>query len=255
MTQHPPTDRLALVLDGPGRWSSLAHVAEVGSTNQVIAARAAAGAASGLVVVADHQTAGRGRLDRAWVDVPGRSLLMSVLVDAPRVPTLVPLAAGLAVADAVGAAGAAPTLKWPNDVLVDGAKCAGILVEAVGARLVVGIGVNVDWRGVSRSVEGAAWTSVAEAIGADVDRWEVAADLLGALDRWLLAAERRPDELLGVYGSRCSTLGSTVRVATPSGALEGEAVRVDRDGALVVRGADGEVTVRAGDVTHVRLAT
>ena len=254
MTARPPTDRLALLLEGPTRWSPFEHLVEVGSTNEVVAARAVAGAPSGLVVVADHQTAGRGRLNRTWVDVPGRSLLMSVLVEAPRVPTLVPLAAGLAVADAVEAAGVVASLKWPNDVLVRDAKCAGVLVEGVGARLVVGIGVNVDWRGVARAVAGAPWTSIADAVGRAVNRWEVVADLLGALDRWLVTVERAPDELLDAYRGRCATLGNEVRVDTPRGGVAGVAVGVDGDGALIVRGPRGEVTIRAGDVTHVRPA-
>lgn len=238
-----------------GRWTSLVHLTATTSTNDVVAARARAGEPAGLVVVADRQTAGRGRLARPWEDRAGGSLLVSCLVDtSPQPPDLTPLAAGLAVADAVRAAGSAPELKWPNDVLVAGRKCAGILVEAVRrgdeVRLVIGVGVNVDWAGASPPAGG---TTLAEATGRPVDRWQVLADLLAALHRRLGELEREPGQVPRDYAAACTTLGRRVRVTLPaSEVVVGEATRLDQQGALVVAVEGAEVTVRAGDVEHLR---
>lgn len=252
-------------LAGPGPWHRLEHLGEVGSTNDVATRRVAEGAVAGLVVVADRQTAGRGRLDRSWEspEDPDASLLVSFLSGVPpRGRSLVPLAAGLAVGDALCRAGADVALKWPNDVLVDHdggeRKCAGILVEhhaAAGERpahLVVGIGINLDWRGVERDTETAAWGSVAEATGDDVDRWDVLADLMRSLGAWMRDVPEHPERLLGSYTSRCRTLGRGVQVATPGGTVTGRAVRITGEGALVVDTGDGPVVVTAGDVVHVR---
>lgn len=178
---------------------------------------------------------------------------MSALVaaDLPR-STLAPLAAGLAVRDALRELGARSTLKWPNDVLLDGAKCAGILVESLAhpARLVIGIGVNVDWGGVERDEDG--WTSVAEHTGRPIERWLVLGHVLTALDARLTIAARQPDALLGVYREACTTLGAEVEVAVADGVIAGTAEDVDPDGALVVRTGRRAVVVTAGDVEHVR---
>lgn len=225
----------------------------VGSTNTIVADRAASGEPPGLVVAAERQTAGRGRVDRTWVDQPGGSLAVTALIAAPGRPTLVPLAAGLAVADAAAAQGVATQLKWPNDVLtVDGRKCSGILVETVGGgSLAVGIGVNVDWRQRSADVD-PSWGSLAEGRGGDVDRWELLRDLLRSLDGHLTQVEETPDDLLAVYRGRCVTLGREVRVELSEGVVVGTAEDVVADGALVVRSGDATVTIHAGDVHHVR---
>lgn len=236
------------------RWRAVERLEVTDSTNAIVASRARAGAPPGLVVVADHQTAGRGRAGRRWEGRPGGSLLMSCLVDAPPRPTLVPLAAGLAVADVVAAAGAEPELKWPNDVLIAGRKCAGVLVEAPAAphRLVVGIGVNTDWRGEVRARAPATSTSLAEELGRDVDRWDVAVNLLDALDRRLEGAEQDPDAVLAAYRAACSTFGRKVVVEGPGRTITGLAVDVDERGALAVRTDDGAIVVDAGEVTHLR---
>lgn len=224
----------------------------VGSTNAVAMRHALDGDPPGLVVVADHQTEGRGRRGRAWEDEPGRSLLLSALVEARFAePTLVPLATGLAVVDALREIGLDPGLKWPNDVLLDGRKCAGILVEAVQEppRVVLGIGLNVYPQGEEDEADR---TSVAGALGRDVNRWMVLGHLLTALDRRLWAAEQRPAELLERYRVVCSTLGVEVEVGLEDGVLVGTAEDVDASGALVLRTGERAVVVRAGDVTHVR---
>lgn len=264
-----PSDARARVeaqLAGPSIWSRLEVLDETTSTNDVVAGHARAGAAAGLVVVADRQTAGRGRLGRVWEDRPGGSLLVSFLVGVPpRGQTLVPLASGLAVADALRRHGLAADLKWPNDVLVadrdTGAprKVAGILVErhddaGVGPYLVIGVGVDVDWRGADRAGEAGAWTSVAEELDRDVDRWDVLADLMRSLSAWLLDVPRDPTQLLASYQVRCRTIGRQVEVAAPAGTVAGVATGLDTDGGLVVSTPQGPVAVTAGDVTYVRPA-
>lgn len=235
------------------------HHASVTSTNDVALAAVAAGVPLGLVVTADRQTAGRGRHGRTWTDDiagpegPG-NLAVSVVVALPdHGPGLTPLAAGLAVHAAYAAAGASPTLKWPNDVLLDDRKAAGILVErhTIAGRevVVVGCGLDLDWRGTARAGEAAGWTSLAESLGTGVDRGQVLADLLLALDGELAALED-PAALLVRYRERCRTLGHDVDVALPGGGvLAGAAVDVDADGLLIVDTGRERIAVRAGDVT------
>jgi BirA family biotin operon repressor/biotin-[acetyl-CoA-carboxylase] ligase len=211
-----------------GRFSDVRWFAEVGSTNRVAAELAGDGAADGLVVGADQQTAGRGRRGRTWESRPGSSLLVSVVLRP--VPALVTLAAGLAAAEACDeVAGVRTSLKWPNDVLVDEAKVGGILSEVVGDAVVVGLGLNLDW-----APEGAA------CLGPGVDRDRLLPVYLAGLDD--------PVDVLGRYRSRCATLGRRVRVELPDGSLEGVAAAVDGEGRLVVDGR----RISAGDVIHLR---
>ena len=252
-SELPP--RLQALLDGPARWHTIDLHDEVGSTNDVAVERAHEGTPVGLGVVAERQTAGRGRRGRRWEDAPegATSLLLSATAATPSVPSLVPLAAGLAVRGAARKRGARVDLKWPNDVVADGAKCAGVLVENHDDVLVIGIGVDVDWRGTDRSGEAASWTSLAEVAGRDIDRFDLLADLLAALDTWLNDVERDPETLLGVYRQACTTIGREVVVTTPSDTvIEGRALGVESEGALVVETSDGTVAVTAGDVEHVR---
>jgi BirA family biotin operon repressor/biotin-[acetyl-CoA-carboxylase] ligase len=234
------------------------HRDTVTSTNDVALAEVAAGAPLGLVVTADRQTAGRGRRGRSWTDDvagpqgPG-NLAVSVVVPLPGpAPGLTPVAAGLAVAAAYTAAGASPALKWPNDVELAGRKAAGILVErhaSLGQDVVViGCGLDLDWRGVPREGDAAGWTSLAEVLGHDIDRGQVLADLLLALDRELTALHD-PTALLVRYRERCSTLGREVEVVLPGDTvLRGTAVDLDADGLLVVDAGGERVAIRAGDV-------
>ncbi len=245
-----PTDRLQRLLSGPGRWRELVHLEEVGSTNEWLRRRALDGEPAGLVVVADHQTAGRGRLGRPWEDRPGTSLLMSCLATMPdRSPTLVPLAAGLATAEAVEQAGVVTALKWPNDVLIGDQKVAGILVEGVagegGPRQVIGIGLNLDWPGGERA-------SVAAAVLRPVDRWEIVCELLESLDRWLTVVVADPEELRAAYRRRCVTLGREVRAIMADGVIAGRAEDIDDEGHLLLRTGERTIAVGAADVEHLR---
>jgi BirA family biotin operon repressor/biotin-[acetyl-CoA-carboxylase] ligase len=224
-------------------------------------ALAAARPADRRVVVVDHQTAGRGRLDRAWVTPAGTALTFSAVVD-PDLPDarwpLLPLAAGVAVAAAVGRAGVEASLKWPNDVLVGERKLAGILVERVeppaGAPLaVVGIGINTALTEAELPVGTA--TSLA-IVGAPVGRATLLGWVLAGLDAALADLRTGPERFLGGYREACGTLGRVVDVQLPGGSrLRGLAGTVDDTGRLVVQPADGPaVAVGAGDVVHVRAA-
>lgn len=257
---RPPLDRDLLGSLAPGAvpWS-IEVLDESPSTNAEVAARARAGAGEGLVVVAEHQTAGRGRLDRTWVTPSRSSLTFSVLLEPVAEPARwpwLPLLAGVAVHDAVGHGA---RLKWPNDVLLGDDKLAGILVELVetprGPAAVVGIGLNVSTTADELPVPTA--TSLAVA-GHDVDRTTLLAGILDGLGRGYVSWSRSQpgDELLRTaYLRRCSTIGQLVRVDLPSGeSLSGTAVDIDHAGRLVVRSGGETSIVGAGDVVHVRPA-
>ena len=214
----------------------------------------------GTVVVADHQSAGRGRLDRIWETPPGTALTFSAVVD-PGVGDadwpLLPLAVALAVADGVHrATGLTPEVKWPNDLLlpVDGAvgKIAGILLERVRAAdgdralAVVGVGINVGMTPEQFPVPTA--TSLAAA-GSAVERTVLFGHVIRALSAILAELAAAPPRVLERYRAVCSTLGRTVEAHLPDGTvLTGTASDVDVHGRLVVAG----VPVGAGDVLHVR---
>ena len=225
-------------------------VPAVGSTNEVVAERARAGEPAGLVVVAEEQTAGRGRLDRTWVSPPRAGLTLSALVrpDLPPVrwPWL-PLLTGLAVASAVREqADLEAVLKWPNDVLVGGRKVCGVLAEvAEPGAAVLGIGLNVTTRAAELPHDGA--TSLELAGASTTDRGTLLRAVLRALALVLSDVAGARDD----YRRACSTLGAAVRVELPGGcAVEGRAEAVDDGGRLVV----GGTAYGAGDVVHLRAA-
>lgn len=245
-------------------WTQVEVLAQAGSTNAVVAARAREGATEGLVVVAEHQVEGRGRLDRRW-ETPARSALTVSVLLRPEAPAArwpwLPLLTGVAVADAVRRrAGLACTLKWPNDLLVDGRKVAGLLVERVetphGPAAVVGIGVNVSTTADELPVPTAGSLALAGATGEGLDRTGLLLDVLtelGARYTSWHCAEGGDEALRAAYRERCVTLGQQVRVHLPGGAVrDGRAVDVEADGALRVRTAGGDLVVHSGDVVHVR---
>jgi BirA family transcriptional regulator, biotin operon repressor / biotin---[acetyl-CoA-carboxylase] ligase len=236
-------------------------LAESPSTNALVAGRALQGEPPGLVVVAEHQSAGRGRLDRTWVTPPRAALTFSVLVAPERVPFTrwpwLPLLSGLAVVDGVrAAAGVEASLKWPNDVLVGDGKVAGILVERVerpgGAVAVVGIGLNVSSTREELPVPTA--SSLALAGASSLDRSALLAAVLAAFgaryDAWQRAAGQGQR---AAYLRACSTVGRQVRVELPAGrVLTGLAAGVDDDGRLQVDDGSRMHRLGAGDVVHVR---
>lgn len=260
---HDP--RVREVLGGLSPFHTVEHHDLVGSTNDVALERLRAGTPPGIVVVADRQSAGRGRRGRPWTDdVVGRTgpanLAVTATLSAPgRGVGLVPLAVGLAVLDGYATQGAVGQLKWPNDVLLDDRKAAGILVEhhtvAGGAVLLLGAGLDLDWRGVDRGGDAAGWTSVAEEVDGDVDRGEVLAGLLAGMGRWIHLAGHDPRGFVAAYRRVCRTLGQQVRVELPGGAtVSGRAARIDAEGHLHVGSGGAPTVVRVGDVRHVRPA-
>jgi len=263
----PPEALVRALVDGPSAIVAVDWQDRTPSTNLRAAEAARAGDPEIGLFLTDEQTAGRGRLDRTWQAPAGTSLLASLLLRPAAVAPhlrLLPLLAGLALAEAVAPhlPDADVALKWPNDLLLrpDHAhpwrKAAGILVELVGDAGVVGVGCNVDWRDVARPPELAATaTSLAEVAAGDVDRWRVLAGFIGVFGRRYTAWKQLPVEFLDAYRGRCATLGRQVRVTRGDGAtVEGLAVAVGADGALLVRGADRRTTaVSAGDVTHATL--
>jgi len=219
-----------------GLGSPRLHLRRTDSTNERARELAARGAPHGALVTASRQTAGRGRQGRSWVAPDGRALLCSLLLRDP--PRLLPLAAGVAVASVVGV----PALvKWPNDVLVDGRKVAGILVEGRPQErwAVVGIGLNValqaeDFPPELRETAGTLGQGP-EAIEPTLER------LLEALERWITAS---PEDVLEAFRTRDALLGRAVRWAGD----EGRGAGVDGDGRLMVQTRQGRVTLEAGEV-------
>jgi BirA family biotin operon repressor/biotin-[acetyl-CoA-carboxylase] ligase len=232
----------------PAGWH-VRHVRETGSTNSDLVDLARAGAAHHSVIVADHQTAGRGRLDRKWEAPPGANLLVSLLF---RPSSSRPLhhythIVGLAARNASNSVfGVRPDLKWPNDLLIDDRKVAGILAQGGADFVVVGIGVNVGW-----APEGAARLG---------DHSGAPSDEVGPLDllRVMLSEVERLEslqnvELRALYESQLSTIGRRVRVELTNGVVEGTATGVDDEARLTVRLDSGEtIAVDVGDVIHLR---
>jgi BirA family biotin operon repressor/biotin-[acetyl-CoA-carboxylase] ligase len=256
-------------------------VAETGSTNADLLARAAEGQAEGAVLVTDHQTAGRGRQSRNWHDEPGNAMLMSVLLrPGPELAALVPLVAGLAVTDGVdelvashdpaSVAGPEPrrlALKWPNDVIVPELgerKLCGILAEASTATgpaapagpgpalvVVVGMGLNIRWSSPPPFEIAERAATLEEVAGREIDRWDVVRAVLRGLDGWLARATADPTDVLDHYRRRCVTLGRRVRMQTAAGVIEGFASGITGSGGLVLDTGDGSVEVTAGDAHHL----
>jgi BirA family transcriptional regulator, biotin operon repressor / biotin---[acetyl-CoA-carboxylase] ligase len=212
------------------------HFRLVDSTNERARALAERGAPHGTLVTAREQSAGRGRQGRTWTAPPGRALLCSLVLRDP--PRLLPLATGVAVAELVGDSA---RVKWPNDVLVDGRKVAGILVEGrpQEAWAVAGIGLNVAVRESDFPPELRERAGTLGLAPGDVE--PTLGRLLDLLERWIAAD---PDTVLDALRGRDALLGRPVRW----GGGSGEAVGVDGDGRLVVATADGQVALEAGEV-------
>jgi BirA family transcriptional regulator, biotin operon repressor / biotin---[acetyl-CoA-carboxylase] ligase len=243
-----PLDQAALQRVAGPQWSVRLY-AEAGSTNEL----AAADPMRHRVVVADHQQAGRGRLDRAWVTPPGAALTFSAVFD-PVVDTewwpVVPLVAGYAVARALGGFA---RLKWPNDVMIGDRKVCGILAERVNTRppmVVIGIGINVDQAEDELPVPTA--TSLALA-GHPMDRTELFGDVVHSLRVWLGVLMQGPHTFMGHYRGRSDTLDRDVRVELPGDrTVEGRVLDFDEHGQMLLQTANDVLSLSAGDVVHVR---
>ncbi|MEU5438087.1 biotin--[acetyl-CoA-carboxylase] ligase [Streptomyces sp. NPDC020719] len=269
---RPPLNAAALrhALVRPGAlWTSLEVVQETGSTNSDLAAKAAS-LPEGAVLVAEEQTAGRGRLDRSWTAAARSGLFFSVLLKpGPGVPVdrwgWLPLLTGVAAATGLSrAAGVDTALKWPNDLLVtvggEERKAGGILAERAGDdAVVVGIGLNVSLRADELPVPAAGSLALAGAVSTDRDTLLRA--VLRGLEQWYVdwreaGGDPAASRLQETYTAGCATLGRSVRAELPGDrSLTGEAVAVDGDGRLVLATQDGvREPVAAGDIVHLRPA-
>jgi BirA family biotin operon repressor/biotin-[acetyl-CoA-carboxylase] ligase len=261
-----PLDAATLAAALPSASWHLDVVVETTSTNTDLRTAALAGTARpGTVLVAEHQTGGRGRLGRTWESAPGAGLTFSVLLDPGRAPLerwgWVPLLTGLAIAESVGAAtGIELRVKWPNDVLsIGGLKVAGVLAErvdaATGPLAVVGIGLNISAGPDQLPVSTAGSLAMAGATTTDRPRLlgAILEALAGRMDTWLsYGGDAAEAGLLDAYAATSATLGRQISVAAPGGEeITGEALHVDESGALVLRTLDGPRVVAAGDVTGV----
>jgi BirA family biotin operon repressor/biotin-[acetyl-CoA-carboxylase] ligase len=240
------------------RWGPVAVSQRTGSTNADLLAGLHAGVVTpGTVAVAAEQVSGRGRLTRAWSSPPGTSVALSAAVRLPdgAAWTLLPLLAGVAVAEAVTALGAPARVKWPNDVLIGGLKCCGILVETASAwgtlGAVVGIGLNVSQDRAGLPVPTATSLKLA---GVTVTREAAAAAVLARLDAGLAEWEAGGD-VLGRYRRWSATLGAAVALTLGPGAVvQGVATAIADDGRLgLVTGGETR-WFAAGDVQHLRPA-
>jgi len=263
--ERAPLDETTLraAIAGGPVWRTVEVVAETGSTNSDLIARANGGAdIAGAVLIAEHQTAGRGRQGRSWSAARYAQITMSVAIDATEVPTeawgWLPLATGVAIVDTVTAIGVDAGLKWPNDVLAGGGKLAGILAEVAAEQraVVVGIGLNVSLRGDEVGVDGV--TSLVGLGVAAPDRQGLVVRLLNELgrrvDAWRRAGGVDP-ELIGDYRSRSLTLGMPVRAILPGDReIVGVARDVDDQGRLSIDTDGQTTTVAAGDIVHLRPA-
>ena len=268
MTEHrPPLDITGVRRDlvGPGRaLRSIEVVDSTGSTNADLLARHGAGEdIDGVVLIAEHQSAGRGRNGRSWSTPPRSQIALSLGVDAARLAPAgwgwLPLLTGVAVVDAVAATtGIAAGLKWPNDILVGERKLGGILAEVAAPDpvIVVGLGLNVtlradeapDARATSLLMLGSTMTDRSALLGAILAEWTA------RIDRWRASGGGDPT-LMDDYRRRSVTLGTRVRAELPGGReIIGTATDLDELGQLHIDTGAQSIAVAAGDITHLRPA-
>jgi BirA family transcriptional regulator, biotin operon repressor / biotin---[acetyl-CoA-carboxylase] ligase len=231
---------------------------QIGSTNDVAKQLADAGEPEGTLVIADEQITGRGRLGRTWHAPARSSLLMSLILRppiAPRQLARVTMAISLGACDAIRAeTGLDIHIKWPNDLLIDGKKFAGILAETqtLGDQIehvVIGVGINVNFRASSIADIPPDATTISDQLGRPFPRVQLAQSILRSIERFyvrLCAGESLREE----WAARLATLHQSIRAQTTTGIEAGIAENVDDDGALLIRRADGVmVRLLAGDVT------
>jgi BirA family biotin operon repressor/biotin-[acetyl-CoA-carboxylase] ligase len=264
-TPRPPLDAAALRdgLVGPGMpWRQIDVVAETGSTNADLIARAEGGVdVEGSVLLAEYQNAGRGRHGRQWSAPPSAQIALSVGVAGSSVPRSgwgwLPLATGVAVADALAAdSGIEPGLKWPNDVLANGGKLAGILAEVAAptSTIVLGLGLNVTL--TAEEAPDPVATSLLMLGSSVTDRntlvRRILRELARRIDAWRSAGGADP-ALIADYRRYSLTLGSRVRASLPGDReVVGIARAIDETGRLCLDTGGQSVAISAGDITHLR---
>jgi BirA family biotin operon repressor/biotin-[acetyl-CoA-carboxylase] ligase len=232
--------------------------ASIDSTNACAKTLADAGTEEGAVVVADFQTAGQGRQGRSWQSEPGANLLFSCILR-PQLPQeqagLLTFYASVAVARALEAvAGTTIECKWPNDVLLNGKKCCGILLENsfVGGAIsssILGIGVNINQLHFPPDLEKRA-TSLRRELGMEFNRNHILQAILGELDALLPEVKQGAFErILSEWNARCTMFGKSITIANHDSTFVGTALRLHTDGGLVVDTAEGRRIVYSGDIT------
>lgn len=233
----------------------------IDSTNSLLVQRARAGEPEGLVALADEQIAGKGRRGRSWASPPGSSILCSALVRPASLPAArafaLTLMAAVAAAQAIErAAGAAVELKWPNDLQMSGRKLGGVLVEIEGrgdmlAWAVIGCGININWDPGAIPELSERATSLQSELGRLVDRGAVARALIEELDRrYSELLHDGPEALMTEWRRRLTTIGKPISVEVAGRRLNGWALDVDEEGALLVRDDYGSVhRLFSGDVS------
>jgi BirA family biotin operon repressor/biotin-[acetyl-CoA-carboxylase] ligase len=234
----------------------IVYLTSTGSTMDVARADAQAGAVQGTVVIAEEQSAGRGRFGRSWVSPAGKNLYFTVILrPGAEMLRALSVASPLAICQAIEAnTGLSPAIKWPNDVLISGRKVAGVLIETElsGASpqfSLVGIGLNVNFDIPGDSEIAAIATSLKGELGRDASRAEVLASILNAMES-LLETAGRGESIVPGWKARLETLGRAVTVTFHGQTYEGVAEDVDTDGNLLLRDGSGELlTIEAGEVT------
>ncbi|HEY9122140.1 MAG TPA: biotin--[acetyl-CoA-carboxylase] ligase [Brevefilum sp.] len=255
---HLDDERILKRLLEPLDWLNWQYYPVVGSTNDIALEWTKTGAPDWGLVIADQQSAGRGRGDRRWVTNPGSALAISIVIqpspqELQMLPRFTALAA-LGLVNALEILGLQAEIKWPNDVLLDGKKAAGVLVETEWREsdltaLVIGLGVNV----LAESVPPVGQLrypaiSVAEASGSTVDRWELMVDLVKAMKN--LRPSLTSDEFIRAWNKKLAFCGEVKRICLPGGTVEEfEILGVTPEGALEVRDRDGKrVEIVSGEI-------
>lgn len=234
---------------------------ETESTNSYLLRLPREEADEGLVAVAEHQSAGRGRHGRGWLAPPGRNLLFSALLRTRTVPgSLLTLAAACSAVETLGSRNLDVEVKWPNDIVHEGRKLGGVLCEVTlepegSNRMVLGMGLNVNLTEDSLPSDIASRaTSVQILAGHSVNRNQLLAEILNCLDKhWQNLVQGKRNPLLEFARERCETLGHAVRVQQGQEVVEGIATDLDENGALVVRLANGALrTLAMGEIVESR---
>jgi BirA family biotin operon repressor/biotin-[acetyl-CoA-carboxylase] ligase len=263
VTSPRPIDAAAVHAALDDRWTRVSVVGTTASTNADLLADP--GAPDRTALVAEVQTAGRGRLDRTWTSPPGHGLTFSVLLR-PKAPMLLwgwlPLLAGVALHEAVTAATGIPVeLKWPNDLIareeVGGGKLGGILAQTSADAVVIGIGLNVTTPATELPVDGA--SSLVLCGATDVGRDDLLVGILSRIDarvaQWSdVGGDAEACGLAAAYRDLCATLGLDVAITTGQSVVRGRAVAIDDSGRLVIDVDGVQRAMSAGDVEHVRAA-
>lgn len=231
--------------------------AEVDSTMELCHALARAGAEPGVVVVADAQTAGRGRQGRSWQAPPSSSLLFSVWLQPDCAPERWPLVLwplALALQDAIARETClSPAIKWPNDLVIDGKKLGGLLAESTANGVVVGAGLNVNFAAADLPVD-QPLTTLADELGRPVSREDLLVAILQSFAVWYRRWQQAPDDVWQAWRDGASLIGQEVEISVGGSVYGGIAVDQDRDGNLCVRTGDGRVRRFAAGDASVRVS-